>query len=287
MSFHIPAETDILEAIEAAAAPIVFDSPHSGVWYPPDFNFACDAHRLRRAEDTFVDALWEGAKAAGCGYLRAFFPRSFIDVNRALDDIDEALFDAPWPKPVAPGEKAKAGMGLIRRLSLPGEPMYDRLLSVEEGLHRIDAYYRPYHDALDRLLDAAQKRWGAVWHIDCHSMKAYGNAMNVDPGARRADFVLGDRDGTTCGVELRDLIHDFLSRKGYSVAINAPYKGVELIRRHGRPAEGRHAIQVEVNRALFMDEEAIEQTAGFATLQEDLTALIHVLASARAEAPGL
>lgn len=269
----------MLEAVEADAAPIVFDSPHSGTWYPPDFGFACDAHRLRRAEDTFVDELWSGARAAGCGFLRAFFPRSYIDVNRALDDIDVSLFDAPWPGPAAPGVKSQAGMGLIRRLSLPGEPVYDRALSVAEGRHRIDAYYRPYHDALDHLLDAAQSQWRVVWHVNCHSMKAFGNAMNTDPGERRADFVLGDRDGTTCGPELRETIRDFLVDQGYSVKINAPYKGVELIRRHGRPSEGRHSIQVEVNRALIIDEEAVEKIARFDAVRSDLTALATILAS--------
>lgn len=272
-----PEPSEILESVEASAAPIVFDSPHSGTWYPSDFRFACDAHRLRRAEDTFVDELWDGAKGAGCGYLRAFFPRSYIDVNRSPDDIDTALFDKPWPEPVAPGEKARAGMGLIRRLSLPDEPMYDRLLSVEEGRHRIETYYLPYHAELERLLSMAQTRWGRVWHINCHSMKEYGNGMNVDPGRRRADFVLGDRDGTSCAPELRTVIKEFLEEKGHSVAINDPYKGVELVRRHGRPAEGRHSIQVEINRALFMDEDAVEKTAAFARVQADLGELVGVL----------
>ena len=267
----------MLEAVEASAAPLIFDSPHSGQWNPPDFNFICDPHRLRRSEDSFVDELWASAPTAGCGYLRAFFPRSYIDPNRALDDIDETLFDAPWPEPLAPGEKSKAGMGLIRRLSLPGEPMYDRKLSIAEGQHRIEYYYKPYHAALDRLIEAAYARWGVVWHINCHSMKEYGNAMNVDAGRRRADFVLGDRDGTTCGPELLHTVQSFLLDKGYSVSLNDPYKGLELVRRHGRPSEARHSLQIEINRALFLDEEPVLKTEGFDRLKANLAELVAVL----------
>jgi N-formylglutamate deformylase len=280
VTFYTPRREEILEAVEAKSAPLVFDSPHSGTWYPPDFHFICDPHRLRRAEDTFVDELWEGAKRVGCGYLRAFFPRSYIDQNRALDDVDESLFDAAWPGSVSPGEKSQAGMGLIRRLSLPGEPIYDRKLSISEGKHRIEHYYKPYHAALAQLIDAAHARWGMVWHINCHSMKEYGNGMNVDAGRRRADFVLGDREGTTSGPELLETVRSFLMDKGYTVSLNDPYKGLELVRRHGRPAEGRHSLQVEINRALFLDEEPVLKTSDFSALQADLTELVGVLAAA-------
>ncbi|MEM9999246.1 MAG: N-formylglutamate amidohydrolase [Pseudomonadota bacterium] len=284
MSFYVPARSEVFEAIEASAVPLVFDSPHSGSWNPPDFNFACDPHRLRRSEDSFVDELWAGARAKGCGFLRAFFPRSYIDPNRALDDIDQTLFDAPWPGPVAPGEKAKAGMGLIRRLSLPGEPMYDRKLSVAEGQHRIAHYYEPYHAALDHLIVDALGKWGVVWYINCHSMKEYGNAMNVDAGRRRADFVLGDREGKTCGPELLEIVRSFLRDKGYSVALNNPYKGLELVRRHGKPSAGRHSLQIEINRALFLDEERVVKTDGFDRLKADLDGLVAVLAGAAQDA---
>lgn len=283
MAHNVPTADEVLEAVAPRAAPIVFDSPHSGTWHPPDFDFVCDKHRLRRAEDTYVDALWAAAPAAGCGYLRAFFPRSYIDPNRAVDDIDETLLDAPWPAPVAPGEKSRAGMGLIRRLSLPGEPIYDRKLSVAEAQHRIHHYYTPYHAALAELIAAARARWGGVWHINCHSMKEHGNAMNVDAGRRRADFVLGDREGTTCGPELLETVRAFLRDRGYTVAVNDPYKGLELVRRHGHPAQGCHSLQIEINRALFLDEEAVEKTARFAALQADLSHLVDVLIAAQAE----
>jgi N-formylglutamate deformylase len=176
-------------------------------------------------------------------------------------------------------------MGLIRRLSLPGEPIYDRKLSVAEGQHRIAQFYAPYHAALERLVEAAFAKWGRVWHINCHSMKEHGNAMNVDAGRRRADFVLGDREGTTCGPELMHTVRSFLIDKGYSVAVNDPYKGLELVRRHGSPSQGRHSLQIEINRALFLDEAPVVKTAGFASLQVDLAELVQVLITAQTASP--
>ena len=202
-----------------------------------------------------------------------------------MTDIDETLFEAQWPDPVNPSEKSKAGMGLIRRLSLPDEPIYDRKLTIAEAQHRIRNYYRPYHETLEQLIDAAFAKWGSVWHINCHSMKEHGNAMNIDAGRRRADFVLGDREGTTCVPELLHSVRSFLIEKGYSVSLNDPYKGLELVRRHGRPSEGRHSLQIEINRALFLDEVPVEKTGGFARLQSDLTELISVLVAAKDAAP--
>lgn len=268
----------ILTRSDATRVPLVFDSPHSGTSYPPDFDYVCEFKRLRRAEDTFVDLLFGAAVGYGAGLVTALFPRSYIDVNRSLDDIDEELFDAAWPEPIRPGEKTAAGMGLIRRLSLPGEPIYDRQLSVAEGQHRIDTYYRPYHAALQATLDAAHDRWGRVFYVDCHSMKEFGNAMNTDAGARRPDFVLGDRDGTTCDPDFVDAVRTLLMDRGYTVTVNQPYKGVELVRRHGRPDEGRHALQVEINRALYLVEEELVPNPRFAETQATCTALIEHLA---------
>ena len=282
MDFYVPTPDEVLEAVQAQSAPLVFDSPHSGTWHPPDFAFVCDKQRLRRAEDTYVDELWAAASGAGCGFLKAFFPRSYIDPNRSLTDIDETLFEAPWPEPVEPGEKSKAGMGLIRRLSLPDEPIYDRKLSIAEAQHRIRHYYQPYHATLEQLIEAAFSKWGNVWHVNCHSMKEHGNAMNVDAGRRRADFVLGDREGTTCGPELLHTVQSFLRNKGYSVSVNDPYKGLELVRRHGRPSEGRHSLQIEINRALFLDEVSVTKTEGFQALQADLKELVIRLVAAQA-----
>jgi N-formylglutamate deformylase len=272
----------------AAEVPLVFDSPHSGIDYPEDFRYACPLGVLRRAEDLYVEELFGAAPEHGATLLAALFPRSYIDANRELGDIDATLLDAKWPGRTAPGEKTKLGLGLVRRLARPGIPVYDRKLSIAEMEARIDRYYLPYHAALDAIVDRLHGKFGVVWHIDCHSMPAEGSAMSSDgPGARRADFVLGDRDGTTCAPELTDFVKRVLVGRGYDVKINDPYKGVELVRRHGRPKENRHSLQIEINRALYMDEEAtLAKNAGYPRLAADLTHLVASLASFAGQARG-
>lgn len=256
------------------AAPLVLDSPHSGIAYPPEFDFVCDFPRLREAEDTHVDLLVGSAPRLGATLVRALFPRSFIDVNRSPEDLDAALIEGAWPGPVEPSEKTRLGMGLIRRLSKPGEPIYNRRLGVAEVADRIERYWHPYHQRLEKVLDDTRLRFGSVWYLDCHSMPAIANAMASDPGNARADFVLGDRDGTTCDPAFRDLVAETLRGFGYRVAVNDPYKGVELVRRHGRPADGRHALQLEINRRLYMDERTLEPVPHFADLRGHLATVI-------------
>jgi N-formylglutamate deformylase len=212
--------------------------------------------------------------------LGALFPRSYLDVNRALGDIDETLLDAPWPGEINPGEKTRAGMGLVRRFTKPNLPVYARKLNVAELQQRIARCYLPYHAMLQGICDRLHDKFGAVWLVNCHSMPARGNAMSSDgPNALRADFVLGDRDGTTCAPELTDFVARLLRGRGYSVKINDPYKGVEIVRRHGLPVQSRHALQIEVNRALYMDERTLAPNDRYATLKADLDHLIAGLAS--------
>ena len=257
-----------------APVPLVLDSPHSGDVYPADFGAACDPALLRQAEDAWVDELWGAAPGMGATMVAAGFPRAYIDPNRALEDMDPALLDEPWPGPLAPGDKSGRGVGLIWRLIKGEVPIYDRKLSVAEVEARIGRYWRPYHAALDAAVDAAHARFGRVWHIDCHSMQATGNKRSVDgDGTPRADFVLGDRDGTTCEPEFTRFVAERVAAMGYSVKVNDPYKGVEIVRRHGRPAEGRHSLQIELNRALYMDEDAHRKIPRFAQLQADLSRL--------------
>jgi N-formylglutamate deformylase len=259
-------------------APLVFDSPHSGVEYPADFRFAAPFDLLRTAEDTWVDELFAAAPTNGATLLAAEFPRSYIDVNRELRDIDPLLLDGAWPGEMAPGEKTMLGIGLIRRLARPGIPVYDRKLSVAEIKDRITNYYQPYHDALAQILDGRHRHFGAVWHIDCHSMASTGSAMTPDGAVMRADFVIGDRDGTTCGRDFTDLVVATLRGFGYDVRVNDPYKGVEILRRYGRPCEARHSLQVEINRKLYMNETTRAKHDGFARLQRHLEQLIATLA---------
>lgn len=259
---------------EAEPQPLVFDSPHSGARYPADFRPVCPMRLLRQAEDAYVDELWGAGPSLGVGIVAATFPRAYIDPNRSLEDMDQGLLDEPWPGPVAPGDKTSRGIGLIWRLVKSEIPIYDRKLTIAEVQNRIDGYWRPYHVALDAMIDEAQARTGKVWHIDCHSMQATGTKLSVDgAGTPRADFVLGDRDGTTCDPAFTRFVAERVAAMGYEVKVNDPYKGVEIVRRHGRPAQGRHSLQIEIKRSLYMDEDTFEKVPGFAKLQADLTAL--------------
>jgi N-formylglutamate amidohydrolase len=234
---------------------------------------------LRTAEDTYVHELYAAAPAHGATLIGALFPRSYIDANRHVADIDQALLAEPWPHPLNPGVKTKLGMGLIRRLAVPRLPVYSRKLGIAEVQARIDRYYHPYHAELQTAADRLHARFGGVWHVNCHSMKSVSNGMAAEgPGVARADFVLGDRDGTTCAPELTRFVEKFLRKRGYDVRINDPYKGVELVRRHGRPRENRHSLQIEVNRKLYMDEESFERNGNFPKLKADIDALVAAVA---------
>jgi N-formylglutamate deformylase len=260
-----------------AVQPLVLDSPHSGEFYPDDFDHAPPREIVRMAEDTHVARLYGSAPALGATLLEANFPRAYIDANRSLADIDPELLADTWNEPLAPGRKTAQGIGLVWRLARDGSPMYRRKLAAAEIRDRIERWYRPYHAALDAELALRRREFGAVWHVDCHSMPAVGDALADDPGRERADFVLGDRDGTTCAPAFTAFVAATLTDLGYRVAINDPYKGVEIVRRHGRPAENRHSLQIEVKRTLYMDEASLLPNAGYARLEADLARLVAAL----------
>ena len=270
----------LLQPSPEAAVPLVCDSPHSGTHYPSDFRHSVPLDLLRRCEDTHVDALWSAAPAAGAPLLAARFPRTYIDVNRSLTDLDLELLAEPWPDALQPGEKTRLGRGLVWRLVDSRTPIYDRPLSVAEVRARIENCYVPYHHALTGLIDVAKARFGAVWHLNLHSMPrdAY-ERLGIASGRPLADFVLGDRDGTTCEPAFVALVEEQLRSFGYSVSRNDPYKGAALISRIGRPAQRSHSLQVEIRRPIYMDEATREPNAGFSQLQRDLTRLLGVLGS--------
>ena len=257
--------------------PLVLDSPHSGTAYPEDFDHAPARSTVRQAEDTFVGELYAEAPRVGATLVEALFPRAYIDPNRHVADIDTALLEDPWSGPITPSRKTELGIGLVWRLAHGGVPMYSRRLKAAELTHRISAYYEPYHAAVADALERSHREFGAVWHLNCHSMPAVGDAMSEDPGRARADFVLGDRDGSTCAPELTRFIATTLAGFGYSVAINDPYKGVELVRMHGRPQERRHSLQIEINRKLYMDETTLEKHPGFDALRSNLGRLLEAM----------
>lgn len=259
--------------------PLVLDSPHSGEAYPADFDHAPPRHEVRRAEDTHVARLYRHAPRHGATLIEATFPRSYIDPNRSLADVDPELLVDPWGEPLAPTRKTTQGIGLVWRVARSGVPMYARKLTSAEVRARIARCWQPYHDTLASELDAARQAFGAVWHLNLHSMPAVGDANADDPGRARADFVLGDRDGTTCDPTFTREVATTLRNMGYDVAINDPYKGVELVRKHGRPAENRHSLQIEINRRLYMDEMTLEANDGYTKLERDLESMLMAIAA--------
>lgn len=271
-------ETHRVDLPETALAPVVYDSPHSGRTYPADFNHAIDLATLRQAEDTHVEALFARVPHFGSPLLYALFPRTYIDVNRALDDLDAGLIDGEWQLPVAPSTFSAQGIGLIwRDIGVDG-PIYARKLKPDEVLKRIYFCWRPYHERLGQLIDQAHARFGVCYHINCHSMPSRDESDAASPRQPRTDFVLGDRNGTTCEGDFVRHVRDVLRELGYQVAINEPYKGAELLRRFSNPQAGRHSLQIEVNRRLYMDETTRARNGYFPKLCNDMDALNRAIA---------
>ncbi len=255
--------------------PLILDSPHSGTIHPPDFKPSVPLDFLRQGQDSYVDDLYSNAPSYGATFLKALFPRVYIDVNRSADDLDVGLLDGEWPGLLAPGEKTALGQGLIWKKCLNGTAIYDRRLTILEAKARIDNYYTPYHQALESLLERAYNKFKAFWHIDCHSMPSVSSSICKEgPGHRRSDFTLGDRFGTSCSSEFTFFVKSVLEDLGYVVTVNDPYAGVELVRAYSSPSKGRHSLQVEINRALYMDETSFAKTDGFPKLQKNLEILL-------------
>ena len=267
---------------EADAIPLICDSPHSGTKYPDDFNYAVPFDLLRAGEDTDVHVLWDALPSVGATLLAAEFPRAYIDPNRDVEDIDAGMLAGPWPAPLSPSEKTRLGIGLIwRDAKKSGNgAIYDRQLPVAEVQNRIATYHAPYHAAMRDHIEAAYARFGAVWHLNLHSMPADSyEGLQIQSDHPLADFVLGDRDGTTAAPEFTAMVAEALKKRGFSVAINDPFKGVALIARLGRPAERRHSIQIEVHRGLYMNEITRERSAGFNALQDALAGVSQDIAT--------
>jgi N-formylglutamate deformylase len=251
-----------------AAVPLVLDSPHSGQRYPADFGHACDFAHLRKAEDTDVDDLYAAAPALGATLVCADFPRSYIDPNRRIEDIDPSMIAGRWRRKIDPSPKTKSGIGLIWRVLDDGSPMYARQLSAAEVEARIEHCHAPYWKALTETIESTYAKHRRVFHINCHSMPAEASPISwVKPGTKFADIVLGDRDGSTCSLDFTAMLSEAFRAEGVSVAINDPYKGVELIKQFGKPTQARHSIQIEINRRLYMNEKTRERNANYANLK--------------------
>jgi N-formylglutamate amidohydrolase len=283
MSIAAAATDDLPYEILAPArqtVPLVFASPHSGDVYPPDFvaRSRLDLRTLRRSEDSYVDALFAAAPGCGAPLIRALFPRAYVDPNREPYELDPAMFDGPLPAFVnTHSSRVAAGLGTVARVVANGETIYRGKLSFAEAEQRIANCYRPYHAALSELVDATLSRFGCAMLIDCHSMPSVGGPMERDPGTGRVDIVLGDCHGVSCDPRLTDLAERVLRAEGLAVQRNTPYSGGFTTQHYGRPGEGMHTLQIELNRALYMNEFTYERSAGFAALRRRLTRLIEAL----------
>ena len=272
----------VLTGVDAETVPVIFDSPHSGTGIPTDFVTACDPNILRESEDLFVDELIQPAPNFGAGFLAAQFSRSYIDLNRAEDDLDPKMLADAWSGSSAPTEKTRQGIGLIRTQCRPGLAVYDEPLTAASIRHRIDRYYRPYHGHLAGMIDLAHRRFGMAILVDCHSMPSRG-ATPHGPSERQPDFVIGDLHGRTCDPSLSHLIVDTLRECGYAVRRNDPYSGAEIVRRHGHPAENRHAVQIEINRGLYMNERRLQRIPAMADLKANMEILMGRICAVYAE----
>ncbi|MEO8558274.1 MAG: N-formylglutamate amidohydrolase [Rhodospirillales bacterium] len=263
-------------------APLVFASPHSGDIYPPDFvaRSRLDMRTLRRSEDSYVDELFAAAPSLGAPLIRALFPRAYVDPNREPYELDPAMFDGPLPDFVnRNSSRVAAGLGTVARVVANGETIYRGKLSFAEAEQRIANCYRPYHGALSELVAATQQHFGCAMLVDCHSMPSVGGPMERDSGAGRVDIVLGDCHGVSCDPRLTDLADRVLRAEGFAVQRNAPYSGGFTTQHYGRPAEGVHTLQIEINRGLYMNEFTYERAASFANVRRRLTKLIAALAA--------
>jgi N-formylglutamate amidohydrolase len=276
-----PAAFEVLRP-RRQSIPVVLASPHSGRDYPADFiaEARLDALSLRRSEDSFVDELFAGGPARGAPLLRALFPRAYVDPNREPYELDPEMFEDPLPVHAnTESRRVRAGLGTIARVVANGTPIYRRKLRFAEAEARIRGYYRPYHAALAGLMRETLDAFGCAILLDCHSMPSIGGPMDADPGAARVDLVLGDRHGHACNPVVTAAAARVLGDQGYLVRHNAPYAGGYTTRHHGQPQLGVHALQIEVNRGLYMDEERFERTRDLGVVAAHMSSLIEALGS--------
>ena len=267
----------LVHAPSRVSTPFVFCSPHSGRVYPKAFLAASrlDAHTLRKSEDCYVDELFQGVVGLGAPLLAARFPRAYLDVNREPYELDPELFSEPLP-PFANTQSVRVvgGLGTIARIVAETDEIYRERLTVAAALERIERLYKPFHKALAELIDDARRRFGIALLIDCHSMPS---ASAGQPQAARPEFVLGDRFGVSCDGKLTRFMKDRLVESGFTVHINRPYAGGFITEHYGRPARGFHAVQIEVNRALYMNETTFERNSGYEPLRAALASVMAVL----------
>ena len=261
------------------AGPVLFNSPHSGAVYPRGFlqSSRLDLGTLRRSEDSYVDDLIGGVVGRGYPLMRAHFPRCFVDVNREPYELDPRMFEGRLPSFAnTRSMRVAGGLGTVARVVGDAQEIYDQRISVDDALRRIENLYKPYHRSLRRLFTRVHREFGAAMLIDCHSMPSSTGPKDDRP---RADVVLGDRYGTSCVPAVADVIEAAFRELGYAVSRNKPYAGGFITEHYGNPAAGLHAVQIEINRALYMDERRYERSGSFGRLAADLETLADQVAA--------
>jgi N-formylglutamate deformylase len=251
--------------------PFIFASPHSGAVYPPSFveQSRLNLLGLRRSEDAFVDELFASVVAMGAPMIAAHFPRVFLDVNRSPAELDAAMFEGRLSLDVdRASPRVNAGLGVIPRIVRDGAEIYRGKLAPAEADERLARLFRPYHAALGRMVDETRARFGLAVVIDCHSMPS---------AAATPDIVLGDRYGAAAAPAIMRASERAFERRGFSVVRNVPYAGGYTTELHGRPAYGTHALQIEINRALYLDEETVVRRARFASVKSRITEALREL----------
>jgi len=258
----------------AQSAPFVFCSPHSGRLYPSVL-LQCsrlDAHTLRKSEDCYVDELFTGVAALGAPLIAARFPRAYLDVNREPYELDPELFGEQLPAFAnTQSMRVAGGLGTVARIVADGEEIYGRRLPVAVAHERINRLYRPFHAALAELVEHTLRRFGIAILVDCHSMPS---ASLAQPGAPRPDFVIGDRFGGSCSAKVTRPFREAIVERGYQVQLNRPYAGGFITEHYGKPHRGVHALQLEINRGLYLDEHSLARTAGYDRLRRDLAHIV-------------
>ena len=259
--------------VESQRVPIIFNSPHSGRVYPSVFieSSRLSAQALRKSEDAYVEELLASAPEHGAVLMHAHFPRAYIDINREPYELDPLLFSGRLPGFVnSQSLRAIGGLGTIARIV--NEEIYRGPLKLETAFTRIEQLYKPYHAALQALLQSTHARFGTVFMVDCHSMPSQQGERGGWP-----DFVLGDRFGASCAPEITRLVQSYLKNLGYRVHLNKPYAGGYITEHYGKPHNGMHVLQIEIDRSLYMNEETFEKSPSFPGLQWDLSRLTGLL----------
>ena len=273
---------DVIDAPDMRL-PLVFASPHSGCSYPAGFIAASplDLSALRKSEDCYVDELFSDVNELGAPMVRALLPRAYLDVNREPYELDPDMFDGPLPPFVnSSSARVAAGLGTVARIVATRREIYRHKLSFGDVEKRLSEFYRPYHRALRMMINRARDRFGFCVLVDCHSMPSSGLPLDADSSPQRVDIVLGDRSGLSCHPLITDVIDESMRTLGYRVLRNNPYAGGFTTQHYGDPANGVHTVQIEINRALYMDEATLQRRAGFAKLRSDLRITAQALADA-------